>query len=49
MGEVYRVDDLALGQPVALKFLPPHLASDPDRLARFRKEVATGECAHVMA
>jgi serine/threonine-protein kinase len=26
---------------VALKFLPPHLASDPDRLARFRKEVAT--------
>jgi serine/threonine-protein kinase len=41
MGEVYRVDDLALGQPVALKFLPPHLASEPDRLARFRKEVAT--------
>jgi serine/threonine-protein kinase len=41
MGEVYRADDLALGQPVALKFLPPHLASDPDRLARFRKEVAT--------
>src|SRR5262249_57211397 len=28
------------GQPVALKFLPPHLADDPDRLARFRKEVA---------
>jgi serine/threonine-protein kinase len=41
MGEVYRVDDLALGQPVALKFLPPYLATDPDRLARFRKEVAT--------
>jgi serine/threonine-protein kinase len=41
MGEVYRADDLALGQPVALKFLPAHLASDPDRLARFRKEVAT--------
>ena len=41
MGEVYRADDLALGQPVALKFLPPHLAADPDRLARFRKEVAT--------
>src|SRR5262249_53663940 len=41
MGEVYRADDLALGQPVALKFLPPHLASEPDRLARFRKEVAT--------
>src|SRR5438105_13966459 len=41
MGEVYRADDLTLGQPVALKFLPPHLAADPDRLTRFRKEVAS--------
>src|SRR5215468_8991767 len=40
MGEVYRADDLTLGQPVALKFLPPHLSSDPDRLSAFRKEVA---------
>jgi Protein kinase domain len=40
MGEVYRADDLTLDQPVALKFLPAHLADDPDRLARFRKEVA---------
>src|SRR6516225_8394971 len=40
MGEVYRADDLTLDQPVALKFLPPHLADDADRLTRFRKEVA---------
>lgn len=39
MGEVYRADDLALGAPVALKFLPARYASDPSRLARLRAEV----------
>ena len=40
-GEVYRADDLTLGQPVALKFPPVHIATDPDQLAQFRKEVAS--------
>ena len=39
MGEVYRADDLKLGQPVALKFLPKHFAEEKDRLERFYAEV----------
>lgn len=39
MGEVYRADDLKLGQPVALKFLPRALSSDPARRERFFAEV----------
>lgn len=40
MGEVYRADDLTLNQPVALKFLPPLVTTNPERLHQFRKEVA---------
>src|SRR5690242_3130428 len=41
MGEVYRADDLRLGQPVALKFLPEAVAKDATRLAQFHNEVRT--------
>ncbi len=39
MGEVYRANDLRLGQSVALKFLPEHMSQDPAILARFYSEV----------
>ncbi|MGH9143262.1 MAG: protein kinase domain-containing protein [Vicinamibacterales bacterium] len=39
MGEVYRADDLRLGQSVALKFLPLELTRDEEWLARFQSEI----------
>src|SRR5580704_14898724 len=39
MGEVYRAEDLTLGQLVAIKFLPESLSQDDATLARFHSEV----------
>ena len=39
MGEVYRADDMKLGQAVALKFLPEGLSHDGTAQARFHREV----------
>src|SRR5262245_47218457 len=39
MGEVYRADDMKLGQTVALKFLPREMSADPIWRERFFAEV----------
>ena len=38
MGEVWLASDSKLGRDVALKVLPPHLATDIERMARFQRE-----------
>ncbi len=41
MGEVYKATDTRLKRTVAIKVLPAHVASDPERKSRFEREAKT--------
>jgi eukaryotic-like serine/threonine-protein kinase len=41
MGDVYKARDTRLDRPVAIKVLPPAMAADPERRARFAREAKT--------
>ena len=40
MGEVYKATDTRLERTVAIKVLPAHVASDPERKSGFEREAA---------
>lgn len=46
MADVFLAEDTTLGRQVALKVLPPELARDPERIARFEKEVRASAALH---
>ncbi len=41
MGEVYKATDTRLERTVAIKVLPAHVASNPERKQRFEREAKT--------